>query len=190
MKPHFVLFLALALTLMGCGSAATQPASPSPTPQATLSSGVVDKSGVGAGLYFTYPVGWEVLEADPRGMVIYSVKDAGLRLFNPGLQAGEVVVQVSATPRMRVEADLTSYITSLGMLTQAEFGEPQPITINGFNGYQLQGEYEAFSVIITITEQNTELIEVIAYTNPAEASQYRPIIDSIINSAIWKLPTE
>lgn len=189
MKLRVVLFLALALTLMGCGSAATQP-STTPPPQATLSSGIVDKSGVGAGLYFTYPAGWEVLEADPRGMVIYSVKDAGLRLFNPGLQAGEVVVQVSATPRMRVEADLVSYIISLGQLTQAELGEPQAVTINGFNGYQLQGEYEAFNVLITVTEQNTELIEVIAYTNPSEANDYRPIIESIINSAIWKLPTE
>lgn len=189
MKQVFLL-LGLLLVLVGCGSNATQPTTP--TPESPLeTSGSVDKSGEQPGLYFAYPAGWELLETDPRGLMVYSVKDAGLRLYEPGLQAGEIVVQVSATPRGRVESDLASYAVSLAEMTRTEHSEPHPITINGFEGYQITGVHQdRFAVVITVTEQFGELIEVIAYTSPSESETQRPVIDAIIESAIWKVPTE
>jgi hypothetical protein len=187
MKQLFVI-LGLIITLTGCGSAAIAPINPTPTPHTT--GGVADKSGSQPGLYFEYPAEWELLEADSTGLLVYSVKDAGLRLTNPGLVAGEVVVQVSATPRVRVESDIANYTVSLAEMTGVEHSGVQLVTVNGFEGYQIIGERATFSVIVTVTEQFGQLVEVIAYTNPTEAEAQRPVIDSIINSAIWKLPTE
>lgn len=183
----------LLLTLTGCGSLATQPTAVSPdsTPEAHSAETVlVDKSGAAPGLAFSHPAGWELLEADPQSLMVYSAEDAGLRLFNVGLQPGEVVVQVSATPRNRVENDLMNYAASLANSTTGTFGEPQAVTLNGFEGYQLIGGTDLFTAVVTVTQQFDQFIEVIAYTRPDEADQHRPQIDAIIDSAIWKLPTE
>ncbi len=183
----------LLLTLTGCGTLATQPTAVSPdsTPETHSADTVlVDKSGTAPGLSFSHPAGWELLEADPQSLMLYSAEDAGLRLFNIGLQPSEVVVQVSATPRNRVENDLMNYAVSLASSTTATFGEPQPVTLNGFEGYQLTGGTDLFYVVVTVTQQFDQFVEVIAYTRPDEADQHRPQIDSILNSAIWKLPTE
>jgi len=185
---HLLLALTLAFALVGCGTAATQPtAAPA---AADISAGVVDKSGAQPGLFFTYPAGWQLEEADTRALFVYSAPDAGLRLFSPGLQVGEVVVQVSATPRSRVESDLANYAISLVETTGTTHQEPQPITVNGFEGYQVSGERPEFIMTVTVTEQQGEIVEVISYVHPADADAQRPVIDAILNSAIWKVPTE
>ncbi len=181
------LFVVLAIALVGCGSVATQS---TPIPDADSALQTVDKSGNQPGLSFTYPTGWELLEADMRGLMVYSVPDAGLRLYSPGLTAGEVVIQVSATPRARVESDLASYAISLVEMTDSTHQDPQPVTINGFEGYQAVGERDEFTILVTVTEQYGEIVEVVAYTTPDEAETHRPMIDALIESAIWKLPTE
>jgi hypothetical protein len=186
----------LLLILAACGSVAAPDrqtpgthTSENPATLPELTELYDNHTPTSEGWIFSYPAGWLRVEADPLNQFLYSREGAGERVFQSGLESGDIVIQLSYRPDRNsatAEDHLRFLMTELG----AEFGEVELSQEGNEQIARVEGERELFHVMIVTRYNAARFTDVIAYARADEFEQYRPLLEAIRESAVYQLAVE
>ena len=201
--------LLVMFTLSACADAApaneaTQEVAPTIAPEVTPETTAeassvewvryVQSDSTAPGWTFQHPDGWEAVTVDARNVFLYTVSDAGQRLFINGLQPGELVFQFSLNPAANGDETPTAHLSALSEgLRGAALGEIEPVTIAGLDGVQRRGTIEELGLTVTASSRpffGGQYIDIIAYSRTDEFETNWPLMSAVIETVRYVLPTE
>lgn len=204
-----VLLIVAAGMLIACGSpapaAGNTPVAPEitaePSPEVTAEPSndllpiVYDQSTPSQpGWRLRHPDGWQVIVADPNNIFLYSTPSAGENLFGQGLQAGEVVFQITLdipTPPVGTAADHHSRLVRA--IPDTTMDAPAATVINALEGVASEGTSERYGFTVYASTRpyfSSTFIDLLTYVRTDEVDRYQPLIEAIVNSIEYVLATE
>jgi hypothetical protein len=146
------------------------------------------------GWVFQHPAGWEVVDLDGRNIFLYSTPGAGERLFVNGLQPGELVFQFSLNPAVNGDETPTAHLTALSEgLREAALGDIESVTIAGLDGVQRRGTIDALGLTVVASSRpffGRQFIDIIAYSRTDEFERNLALMNAVIETVRYVLPTE
>lgn len=177
------------------------PVAPETTPETTEEASSIEwerfiqSDATAPGWVLQHPSGWTVFDAgDGVNIFLYSTADAGDRLFNSGLQPGEMVFQFSNNRTGAAGETPRDHLTALTSgFNNATLGEIQPVTIAGIEGVQQRGEIESLGLSFTASSRpflTNQFIDIIAYSRTDEFDTNLSLMNTVIETVRYVLATE
>jgi hypothetical protein len=173
---------------------------PEVTPETTAEASSVEweryvqSDATTPGWAFQHPAGWEVVDLDGRNIFLYSTSGAGERLFVNGLQPGELVFQISMNPAANGDETPTAHLTVLSeQIRDAALGDVEPVTIAGLDGVRRRGTIDALGLTVVASSRpfaGGQFIDIIAYSRTDEFERNLSLMNAVIETVRYVLPTE